>query len=315
MNNQERKGKTYEEIYGIEKAEIIKKKLSEKRKGKTHIEIFGKDKAEKWLKNRKGKSMEDLYGKEKAEKMKKILSEHRKKRNHLRKNKTYEELYGKEKAKEIKIKISNTINKNCKLKGMNYNERYGKEKAEIIKRKLSKQNKGISLEKKYGKEKANRIKQQIIERNKKNIKWKPKDLIRRINEIFKEYGPMTKSALNRRKKELNFCDNATLWTIFGSTDKFAAYAGIEFKKTDCRKGSDEDFIIDCIKKQEGIKVIQQYYIAGKYIDAYDPINNVAYEVDEPYHKKQSAQDFLREQQIKEKIKCKFIRIDAQKFLN
>ena len=47
-----------------------------------------------------------------------------------------------------------------------------------------------------------------------------------------------------------------------------------------------------------------------YIDAYFPDLNLAVEIDEPHHVRQREADSVREQEIKKKIECRFIRIDC-----
>ena len=105
-----RKGKTYEEIYGEEKAKEIKEKISIAEKGKIipeeckeKIRIGNKkwweEHYEEGCKRNKeiakhGKE-HHMYGKTHTEEARKKISE-------SKKGKTYEEIYGEEKAKEIK---------------------------------------------------------------------------------------------------------------------------------------------------------------------------------------------------------------------
>lgn len=60
----------------------------------------------------------------------------------------------------------------------------------------------------------------------------------------------------------------------------------------------------------------EYYIEelGYYVDGYDSINNVVVEYDELYHQqpKQKELDSIRQQQIIEKLNCKFVRLVEQK---
>lgn len=106
-------------------------------KGKSWDLLYGEDKArefkEKTSKALKGRSYEELHGKEKSKELKENLSTRLK-------GKTYEELYGKEKAIEIKTKQSNHIVSNetrkkmsAKAKGKTWEERYGKETAQRMK--------------------------------------------------------------------------------------------------------------------------------------------------------------------------------------
>ena len=45
-----------------------------------------------------------------------------------------------------------------------------------------------------------------------------------------------------------------------------------------------------------------------FVNGYDPINNVAYEVDEQHHKGRMIEDFMREEKIKSVLNCEFVRI-------
>lgn len=66
-----RKGKTYNEIYGEEKAFVLKQKVSSQFKNKSYEELYGIQKAEE-LKNlrglrTKGKTFQELYGEKATE--------------------------------------------------------------------------------------------------------------------------------------------------------------------------------------------------------------------------------------------------------
>jgi len=56
----------------------------------------------------------------------------------------------------------------------------------------------------------------------------------------------------------------------------------------------------------------EFYIKelGYWLDGYDKENNVVYEFDEKYHdnQKQKQKDMVRQQDIINHLKCKFIRI-------
>lgn len=100
---QDKRGKSYQELFGKEKAIILKSKISKSLTGKTKSEehkqklrgrTFSKNCRLKMSLSRKGKTLEQICGKEAAEKIKKNLA--------LRfQNKNLVQIYGKEKAKEI----------------------------------------------------------------------------------------------------------------------------------------------------------------------------------------------------------------------
>lgn len=73
----------------------------------------------------------------------------------------------------------------------------------------------------------------------------------------------------------------------------------------------ENVALKTIEQIKGVKLIYQYYVCGKYrIDGYDPVNNVAYEIDERHHftPQQMDADRIREEEIKAALGCEFIRI-------
>ena len=63
-----------------------------------------------------------------------------------------------------------------------------------------------------------------------------------------------------------------------------------------------------IEDKRGIMLLRQYRVNKYFLDGYDPVSNVAYEVDEVYHSKRRVEDIIREQSIRSKINCDFIRI-------
>lgn len=72
--------------------------------------------------------------------------------------------------------------------------------------------------------------------------------------------------------------------------------------------SREKVALDTIEQLLNIKLKRQYPILGYRIDGYDPVNNVAYEIDEPEHKYKITQDIERQKQIEKELGCKFVRI-------
>lgn len=104
-----RRNKTWEEIFGKEKAKTMKEEMSENTKKMWEDEEHRKKMSE----IRKGKSYEELYGEEKGQEL-------RKKRSETKKGKTWEERYGEERAKELKEEMSMRLKGNIPWnKGMN----------------------------------------------------------------------------------------------------------------------------------------------------------------------------------------------------
>lgn len=87
-----------------------------------------------------------------------------------------------------------------------------------------------------------------------------------------------------------------------------AYAGC-FTVT--KLGIREKAALDTIEQLLHVKLIRQYCVCDKYrIDGYDPINNIAYEVDEEQHftSRHQEADRKREKEIRSKLGCEFVRI-------
>ncbi|KAE9928413.1 DUF559 domain-containing protein [Escherichia coli] len=57
----------------------------------------------------------------------------------------------------------------------------------------------------------------------------------------------------------------------------------------------------------GVKLIRQYKVLEYRIDGYDPVNNIAVEIDEGHHKSQEASDAIRQRRIEEELGCSFFR--------
>jgi len=81
-------------------------------------------------------------------------------------------------------------------------------------------------------------------------------------------------------------------------------------------GTNEIRILNYIEMTKNIKLKKQYSIDGYFIDGYCVETNTAYEVDEKHHhsEKNKQRDKEREEYIKEKLNCKFVRLDENKYL-
>ena len=76
-------------------------------------------------------------------------------------------------------------------------------------------------------------------------------------------------------------------------------------------GIREKAALDTIEQLLHVKLIRQYFVCDKYrIDGYDPVNNIAYEVDEEQHftSRHQAADRKREEEIRDELGCEFVRI-------
>ena len=76
-------------------------------------------------------------------------------------------------------------------------------------------------------------------------------------------------------------------------------------------GLREKVALDTIEQLLNVKLKRQYKVIDYFIDGYDPVNNIAYEIDELGHNTSSAYkyDKKRADRITKKIGCKFVRIN------
>jgi hypothetical protein len=76
-------------------------------------------------------------------------------------------------------------------------------------------------------------------------------------------------------------------------------------------GLREKVALDTIEQLLNVKLKRQYKVIDYFIDGYDPVNNIAYEIDELGHNTGSAYkyDKKRADRITKKIGCKFVRIN------
>ena len=77
----------------------------------------------------------------------------------------------------------------------------------------------------------------------------------------------------------------------------------------------EKIALSTIEQLLGVKLERQYRVGQYRIDGYDPVNNVAYEIDEDHHTPESAKkrDKNREDFIRSELGCTFKRIDVSGF--
>lgn len=73
-------------------------------------------------------------------------------------------------------------------------------------------------------------------------------------------------------------------------------------------GKNEKEILDKLEQELGYRIIRQFEVGGYYVDGYIPEINLVIEVDEKYHDNQKEKDLKREEFIRAKLGCRFIRI-------
>jgi hypothetical protein len=73
-------------------------------------------------------------------------------------------------------------------------------------------------------------------------------------------------------------------------------------------GRYEKPILDHLEVCFTYPIFRQYFINGYFLDGYCPILNLVIEIDEHFHYQNTERDLLREQQIKNALNCRFLRI-------
>jgi len=76
-------------------------------------------------------------------------------------------------------------------------------------------------------------------------------------------------------------------------------------------GKNETQILDNLEKKLGHKIIRQHRVIGYFIDGYCKELNLAIEVDEWHHQKQTEKDATRENNIRNELNCEFLRINDE----
>lgn len=145
-----------------------------------------------------------------------------------------------------------------------------------------------------------------------NHYWNNKRILEQLYNLYLNNGPFLKVNLKRKefRREHNICGAKLIRDRFGSIDKAAEYANIRFKTPDFNQkiGTNENDILDAIEAENNVRLERQYHVRRCFIDGYDPLNNIAYEVDEINHKYREVKDFIREKKIKSVLNCEFVRI-------
>ena len=73
-------------------------------------------------------------------------------------------------------------------------------------------------------------------------------------------------------------------------------------------GKYEKQILDELEIKLGYKIIRQHKVGKFHLDGYIKDINLAIEIDEKYHKNKKEKDLKREEFIKQKLNCEFLRI-------
>jgi len=255
----------------------------------------------------------------------------------LRTGKTVEEIYGEEKGKECrkKISLSRTIDKDliinttkerfAKYGGCNKWawDKYMKDicTSETVANKFGGMDKlaeicNIEWKKPQWK-RTEEFREKI-----KLAKAPNKDLIiNTFKERFNKYGGCTKCEWDIHMVDI--CSRQTAAKHFDGLDGLAKICNIKWKAPTFKRnqdewmvGKNEKNILNTIEQRNNIELERQFKVGRYYIDGKDNKNNVAYEVDEPYHfcKTQQEYDRKREEKIYNMTGCKFVRINEKIFL-
>jgi len=163
-----------------------------------------------------------------------------------------------------------------------------------VKEKISKRSKGKTYEEMYGEDKATEIKQKLqISHAKQKFSKKHREKIKiglaKRYEKPEEREKLRTAAIRRLEKQLK--------------QNLPFSPSVGYRETE---------ILDCIEECIGTGIIRQFKVAGYFLDGYSPELNLAFEVDEEYHKTPEMQvrDSERQSEIENRIGCSFIRLKA-----
>ena len=70
----------------------------------------------------------------------------------------------------------------------------------------------------------------------------------------------------------------------------------------------ECIALNVIEQMIGRKLFRQFQVLTYRIDGYDPVDKIAYEIDEEHHERQKVKDAKRQEEIEHVLNCTFKRI-------
>jgi len=145
------------------------------------------------------------------------------------------------------------------------------------------------------------------------LDWTNERIINTLKQLYEKEGPYIKRHIDTKFAKIKkMCSTTVIRERFGSLDKAAKYAGIEFMISDNvfspNIGMQETEILDNVEKEKGIFIARQVCIGRYVVDGYAPDLHKIYEVDEPHHKRQIAHDNKREMELLEMTDCSIERI-------
>ena len=266
---------------GYKHTEKAKRKISEATKGKNN----------------------PFYGKKHSEESKRKISETGKNRTAWNKGKHYSEndkknMFGKKHSEETRKKMSERMK--------------GKILSETTRKKISEATKGYKHPM-YGKHQSKEAKRKMSETKTLNISID--EFINNLKNAFKYEGKISKKQFKENLKKRKVCCGQTLLTKLKNNnlnlDDLANLADVEFKRVTPAIGTNETELLDKYEIDNNIKLKRQYSSGKYFIDGYDPINNIAVEIDETHHYikgKLRTEDIIRQKRIEDLLGCGFVRI-------
>ena len=275
----DKKGKTFEEMYGVEKAKQLKGNHSKKMKGnvsekmKKHL-----NKLHKMMRGRiaseetKRKQSLSMKGKKHSLKTIEIIKKARQKQTGL-----LEPHLGKHHSKETKdkLRIISTGNKYNLGKKRTAESNEKNRLAHLGKRHTEEHKRNIGLGNTGRKQSQNM-----------------KELLRLANTGRKRTPETRKKQREKRIKYIEYSKNNGM-PIHPAVGRQETQI-LDFFETECL----------------GYPIIRQYRFHGYFLDGYCPALNLAIEVDEKHHSRRIQKDIERENYIKSKLGCQFIRIPS-----
>lgn len=92
--------------------------------------------------------------------------------------------------------------------------------------------------------------------------------------------------------------------------KLLVDAALGTRSNNVKRMLQQECCLKTIEQITGVVLLREYRCAGYRIDGYDKVNNIAYEIDEPQHRRLDARmlDMKRMEEIKAELGCEFKRI-------
>jgi len=171
-----------------------------------------------------------------------------------------------------------------------------------------------------GKKLSIETKQKIRDAQFNKIKISKEDIYKLVNTLDMRK-ISTKTQFVKNLEDIAGCGIGPIIRITGKKpSELLEYLNLNivYNKRISRIGNNETNILQYCSTIAGYNILPQYFIAGKFLDGYIPKLNLAIEIDESHHYNKlgnlKIEDIIREDYIKDKLGCSFLRLKEQEVL-